>query len=238
MPEESVATSNSVTAGIVQGLCDESTIASPRRALLICGFMSKNSPLIFYTVVSLAASLAFSPVAHAVEPKSIAKPGKLEAIPISAQSAISSAELAEMERELDLIFSVYLQEVGGTWVVNRNAASQAGVSVSHLETIAESMNLPPVSTSTARRVSSVSVNPDHRFGSEAWTRCVVNFTGFGSVYGFLDGSLKADIKAKRFKRPALAIIKIVGRSAVRGGVVGLVASLGAGATWCSTRWAS
>lgn len=54
---------------------------------------------------------------------------------------------------------------------------------------------------------------------------------------FLSMCIRCSIEKRLWKQAALTIIKIVGKSAIKGGLAGLAASLAASAAWCLTPWA-
>ncbi|MFG3446267.1 hypothetical protein ACGFZ1_16650 [Bacillus velezensis] len=74
-------------------------------------------------------------------------------------------------------------------------------------------------------------NPDGDFSTASYMGClkqkIIDFTGIG----FISGGLQKLLEKKMWKEAAIQIIKIVGKNAVRGGVVGLAASL----AWFSVR---
>ncbi|UOQ49928.1 hypothetical protein MUN88_07655 [Gracilibacillus caseinilyticus] len=69
------------------------------------------------------------------------------------------------------------------------------------------------------------------FSTQSYTSCVtdkiIDFTGIG----FLTGGMYELIEQKAWKKLSVQIIKVVGKNAVRGGAVGLAASL----AWFSVR---
>ncbi|MBT0565888.1 hypothetical protein [Williamsia sp. CHRR-6] len=63
-------------------------------------------------------------------------------------------------------------------------------------------------------------------------KCVLEKAGYGGLVGLFAGAYKELIEKKLWSEVAKVIIKTVGSSAVKGGVVGLAAGLSAAAIWC------
>ena len=144
-------------------------------------------------------------------------------------NTISSGDLAQTEADLEKLFNVYLkQENSGIWTVNEQAAARDGMSLTDLQTITSALNSP---------VTDGASGAEHAIGSTEWARCAIDYAGYGAIFELISSDTLSDLKAKRFERPARAIIRILGRAAIRGGVARLVASLAAGVSWCSTPWA-
>lgn len=70
----------------------------------------------------------------------------------------------------------------------------------------------------------------------SYGECVLNFTGFGTIFGATEGTIIAYINREQWRQAAETMVRFLGRSAVRGGAVGLAASLAAGGAWCATPW--
>ncbi|WP_216382508.1 hypothetical protein [Arcanobacterium phocae] len=72
--------------------------------------------------------------------------------------------------------------------------------------------------------------------SSDYAKCVIDVTGLGAIGGLFTGAFTKLIEKELWKEAALYIVKIVGKNAFKGGVVGLAASLAASAIWCATPW--
>lgn len=177
-----------------------------------------------------------------------AAPGAMRYVPSAASAttrSLSAAETQQVAADLETIFSVYMsRDATGRWVAHPEAIKDPSVKVSQIQTLAANLNAAEKSAKTsAKKIASTgtsSAKPDHAFGSAAYLRCVLNYTGFGGIYGLLSGGqtgFMAFLAAKRWADAAWVLIKLVGAGAVRGGVAGLVISLAAAAAWCATPWA-
>lgn len=70
----------------------------------------------------------------------------------------------------------------------------------------------------------------------SYGECVLNATGFGTIFGASNETIIAHLNKKEWKKAAEKMVKFLGRHAVKGGVVGLAASLAASGAWCATPW--
>lgn len=71
----------------------------------------------------------------------------------------------------------------------------------------------------------------------SYGKCVLNVTGFGTLFGAAEGTIIGYLNRKQWKKAAQTMVKFLGKQAIKGGVVGLAASLAAGSVWCLTPWA-
>lgn len=164
----------------------------------------------------------------------------------SADRPLTGKELRQLERELELLFTVYLgRDAVGAWHVDEAAASGSGIDLGVLRKLAENLNraepfLERWAPSQRGARDASGVTPQHAFGSDAYGRCVLDFTGFGALFGTATGAgsgFMAYLGAKRWADAALVLARFVGTRALLGGVAGLAASLAAAAAWCATPWA-
>ncbi|WP_216430771.1 hypothetical protein [Arcanobacterium phocae] len=89
----------------------------------------------------------------------------------------------------------------------------------------------------ARLNSKISVNnAGMQTRSSDYAKCVIDVTGLGAIGGLFTGAFTKLIEKELWKEATLYIVKIVGKNAFKGGVVGLAASLAASAIWCATPW--
>ncbi|GAB3246557.1 hypothetical protein GCM10027562_03920 [Arthrobacter pigmenti] len=76
-----------------------------------------------------------------------------------------------------------------------------------------------------------------RIGSLGVRPAALGHPGYGAVFGIFNCGLVGYIETRKWDEAARLIAKAVGKSAIKGGVVGLTASLAASATWCAVPWA-
>lgn len=88
----------------------------------------------------------------------------------------------------------------------------------------------------AAQVGASQVKPNGSNSERSYSQCILDKSGFGFVGGAARGALNRLIQKKMWKQTAIKIISIVGRSALKDGVVGLVAALIAAAGWCALPW--
>lgn len=88
----------------------------------------------------------------------------------------------------------------------------------------------------AAQVGASQVKPNRSNSERSYSQCILDKSGFGFVGGAARGALNRLIQKKMWKQAAIKIISIVGRSALKDGVVGLVAALIAAAGWCALPW--
>ena len=81
-------------------------------------------------------------------------------------------------------------------------------------------------------------SPQRQFGSWKWGKCVLNRVVSGVFEAGAGGGIVAWLTKGQYARVASYLIRVVGPTALKGAGIGLVASLAAGAAWCSTPWAS
>ena len=129
-------------------------------------------------------------------------------------------DLQAVEAEVTTIFERYLQQDSeGRWSVNVEAVRQDGAPEAELQRIA-------------------GASPQYQFGSGEWGKCVLNRVVPGVFEAGAGGGIVAWLTKGKYAQVASYLIRVVGPAALKGGGVGLVASLAAGAAWCSTPWAS
>lgn len=67
---------------------------------------------------------------------------------------------------------------------------------------------------------------------------MINFVAPGAIEGIVGGGVISWLEKGLYAKVASYLIRVVGPAALKGGGIGLVASLAAGVAWCSTPWAS
>lgn len=135
--------------------------------------------------------------------------------------------------ELRMIFERYvLQNASGRWFVNEAAAKADNAPVLKLQEIARAFNLRP------REIAPGSVVPMHAVGTGDWGKCVLNMVVPGAIDGLVSGGIVSWLAKGQYARVASYLLRVVGPAALKGGGIGLVATLAAGVAWCSTPWAA
>ena len=161
-------------------------------------------------------------------------------VPSFAQEDV---DLQAVEAEVTTIFERYLQQDSeGRWSVNVEAVRQDGAPEAELQRIAEGFNVPigkyVFPGSEDKGTSGKGASPQHQFGSGEWGKCVLNRVVPGVFEVGAGGGIVAWLAKGKYAQVASYLIRVVGPAALKGGGVGLVASLAVGAAWCSTPWAS
>lgn len=146
---------------------------------------------------------------------------------------MSNEEVAAAAAELDYLFTTVFREGSEGWSVNKEAADVANISVAEAQQIADALN--------ERNSSSHRPVLRHAVNSKEYARCVLNSVGLGSLTNAaLEGGSQLGylIAAKNWKEVAWVLGRLAGVQALKGGVIGAVATLTAAGGWCATPWAS
>ena len=152
-------------------------------------------------------------------------------------------DLQAVEAEVTTIFERYLQQGSeGRWSVNVEVVRQDGAPEADLQRIAERFNVP-IGTyvfpgSEDKDAGGEGASPQHQFGSWEWGKCVLNVVVPGAGTMLIDGAIRGLLAKGKYAQVASWLLRVVGRSAIRGGAIGIVASLAVAAAWCSTSVAS
>ncbi len=155
-----------------------------------------------------------------------------ETSPPASAAAPSAEEIAQLESELTQIFEVYLlQDSAGQWYVNEAATLSSNQQLETLRQVAQDLN-------KGERGRAELNSQEHAFGSWEWGKCVINFVAPGAIEGIVGGGVISWLEKGLYAKVASYLIRVVGPAALKGGGIGLVASLAAGVAWCSTPWAS
>lgn len=145
------------------------------------------------------------------------------------EEEIETQQLAE---DFEFIFDEASTEVDGKYVVDKEKiAEKFGQSaVASVEAFVKLVNGEELTAEDLKNVPDPEASAGE-FQTASWFGClkekVIDFTGIG----FIGGGLEKMLKKRLWKKAAIKIIKIVGRSAIRGGVIGLAGSL----AWFSFR---
>jgi len=156
------------------------------------------------------------------------------AVPSTAGSSISSnpdvtqQEINELANNLEELFTNgIVNNQDGTFTVNEAAiVSHFGPEEGNAIIAQFQQQLPQ------------SLNKGGVVSTDNYGQCVLNFTGFGTLFGASEGTILGYINRNEWNKAAQTMVKFLGKQAVKGGAVGLAASLAAGGAWCATPWAS
>ncbi|MED1741565.1 hypothetical protein VSK91_12315 [Bacillus swezeyi] len=141
-------------------------------------------------------------------------------------------EVQQLAEDLEFIFGKASSEVDGKFVVNKDiVAEKFGQSaVATVEAFVKLVNGEELTAEDLKGVPDPAAQSS-QFQTASWWGClkekIIDFTGIG----FIGGGLEKMIKKRLWKKAAIKIISIVGRGAIRGGVLGLAGSL----AWFSVR---
>ncbi|MCY9763602.1 hypothetical protein M5X06_27700 [Paenibacillus alvei] len=139
-------------------------------------------------------------------------------------------ESAQIASDLKFIFEEASVKKDGKYVLNEGEIAQKFGS-DNVATISAFVKLANGEQLTANNLKGVPHPEDGGFSTASWGSCVANqiidFTGIG----LLTGAMTEMIEKKLWDKLAVEIIKIIGKNAIKGGVVGLAASL----AWFSVR---
>ncbi|GAV12901.1 hypothetical protein ABN764_04485 [Paenibacillaceae sp. P-4] len=178
--------------------------------------------------VSMAFSM-FAPMAFAASDRQVGSQiGSM--MGTVKDSDVREAESAQVASDLKFIFEEASVKKDGKYVLNEGKIAQK-FGFDNVATISAFVKLANGEQLTANMLEGVP-NPDAgEFSTASWGSCVANqiidFTGIG----FLTGGMMEMIEKKLWDKLAVEIIKIVGKNAIKGGAVGLAASL----VWFSIR---
>ncbi|TWM32289.1 hypothetical protein CHCC14819_0485 [Bacillus licheniformis] len=141
-------------------------------------------------------------------------------------------EVQQLADDLEFIFDQAAEEVDGKFVVNKDMVAEkfGHSSVATVEAFVKMVNGEELTAEDLKGVPDPEAMSGE-FKTSSWWGClkqkVIDFTGMG----FIGGGLEKMLKKRLWKKAATEIIKIVGRGAIRGGVLGLAGSL----AWFSFR---
>lgn len=138
------------------------------------------------------------------------------------------------QREVELIFNTLLTVEAGTWTVDEQAAREHNISIVALREIARDLNRGAKNSFEVNNSGTVT---NKRVGTKAWGMCVIGFVFPGVPEGLVSGAVVSWLAKGKYAQVASYLLRAVGPAALKGGGVGLAASLAAGVAWCSTPWA-
>ena len=184
-------------------------------------------------VATMSCGQAMLPASAVTVPEEVSVPSPVQ----------EDVDLQALEAEVTTIFERYLQQDSeGRWSVNVEAVRKDGAPEAELQRIAERFNVPigkyVFPGSKDKGAGGKGASPQYQFGSGEWGKCVLNRVVPGVFEAGAGGGIVAWLTKGQYARVASYLIRVVGPAALKGGGVGLVASLAVGAAWCSTQWAS
>jgi len=184
-------------------------------------------------VATMSCGQAMLPASAVTVPEEVSVPSPVQ----------EDVDLQALEAEVTTIFERYLQQDSeGRWSVNVEAVRKDGAPEAELQRIAERFNVPigkyVFPGSEDKGAGGKGASPQYQFGSGEWGKCVLNRVVPGVFEAGAGGGIVAWLTKGQYARVASYLIRVVGPAALKGGGVGLVASLAVGAAWCSTQWAS
>lgn len=156
-------------------------------------------------------------------------------------SGVSNQEMDRLAANVEVLFTeVLVKQDDGTYRLDEQSATaafgpQKGQRIiQEFRSVAQQQNAAGASTPPQQPGAG---SGQVVLQQQSYGECVLAYSGYGAVFGIFNGTLVGYIDAKNWDASARLIAKAVGKSAIRGGVVGLAASLAASATWCATPWA-
>ncbi|MEC1270491.1 hypothetical protein P9C27_18685 [Bacillus vallismortis] len=144
-------------------------------------------------------------------------------------NAQNLSEEDQLAQEMQFIFDDASTLENGKYVVNEQLVSEkfGPENVAPIVAFVKMVNGEELTESDLVGIP----NPAGDFSTASYMGClkdkIIDFTGIG----FITGGLQKLLEKKLWKEAAIQIIKIVGKNAIKGGVVGLAASL----AWFSVR---
>lgn len=145
-----------------------------------------------------------------------------------AEASVSDAEVEKLAKDLEALFThgITQNEDGSFRVDEQSIIGHFGEAEGQQIIAQFRAQVPQTHTGNLPVASTAS-----------YGQCVLNFTGFGALFGASEGTILGYINRKDWNKAAQTMVKFLGKQAVKGGVVGLAASLAAAGAWCATPWA-
>ncbi|MDE1566225.1 MULTISPECIES: hypothetical protein [Actinomycetaceae] len=140
---------------------------------------------------------------------------------------LDAEEIDAVAADIETLFSVYLsQNKSGKWYITQSGM-ESEVPQSDLAVIVSMLNGDTRFAGSAGNTTR-SLSP--------YAQCIIDASGLGALGGLFSGAIGSLIERGLWKEAAIKIVKIVGKNAIKGGVVGLAAMLAGSAIWCLTPW--
>ncbi|MFC9934695.1 hypothetical protein [Glutamicibacter sp. NPDC127525] len=161
-------------------------------------------------------------------PASASTPAQLNpAATAIAEDSVSNAEVEKLAKDLEALFTHGItQNEDGSFRVDEMSIIEHFGEVEGGQIIAQFRAQVPQT-----HIGNIPVASAANYG-----QCVLNFTGFATLFGASEGTILGYLNRKDWKKAAETMVKFLGKQAIKGGVVGLAASLAAAGAWCATPW--
>ncbi|MED4130277.1 hypothetical protein [Shouchella miscanthi] len=144
-------------------------------------------------------------------------------------------ELLQLERDLEFLFGEASEFNGEKYILDEAKASEyfgVGQDLETIKIFMKIINEEEVFGEELVAAGIIEVAQEDEIGTFSWRSCMIDKILIGTGIGFISGGMQKLIDDKNWKKLSKEIIKIVGKNAVRGGVVGLTASLGVWSIAC------
>lgn len=160
---------------------------------------------------------------------------------------VEGAELAKLEQDLEFLFEEATTEEGDKYVLDEEKAKnyfgeenlpeiKILIKLINEEEVTEeeflNAGIVPKHESYEEAKAEVRDQNDNLVSNYSWLGCMKTKIIAGTGLGFFGKGIDKLIEDKNWKKLSKEIIKIVGKNAVRGGAVGLAASLAVWSTMC------
>ncbi|WP_201771472.1 hypothetical protein [Bacillus pumilus] len=152
--------------------------------------------------------------------------------PLASAQKLTEEEQAaqQIASDMQFIFETASVQENGKYVLNESLVADK-FGQENLASIVAFVKLVNGEELEEKDLEGVPYPSTGEISTKSWQSCVINkiidFTGIG----FITGGMQKLIEKKLWDKLAVEIIKIVGKNAVKGGVIGLSASL----AWFSVR---
>ncbi|RPJ95755.1 hypothetical protein CW357_08740 [Rummeliibacillus sp. TYF005] len=150
----------------------------------------------------------------------------------SAAGNIENHNLTQLEDELEFIFDKATTLENDKYILDENKIIEY-FGNENLESIkifiklvnGESITETEFTQAGLTPIKTPSFNTGGEISTFSWTSCIKEKIMIATGIGFITGGMNKLIEEKAWKKLSLEIAKIVGKNAIKGGVVGLTASL-------------
>ncbi|MCY8235538.1 hypothetical protein [Priestia endophytica] len=157
-----------------------------------------------------------------------------------AASDNETENMRQLENDLEFIFDEATTMVDNKYVLDEEkTADYFGTeNVAAIKIFIKLVNEEPVTETEfyaaglEPQQEGANVSNEGQISTLSWTGCVKDKILIATGIGFITGGMNKLIEEKAWKKLAMEVLKIAGKNAVKGGVVGLTASLGVWSIAC------
>lgn len=149
-----------------------------------------------------------------------------------ASGKVTNAEEEEMADDLEFIFEVASKEENGEIIIVEEKIAQrfgeeAVPSISAFIKMGYGEELTEEDLKDVPKPSDIPTAPQENGGIQlySWKSCMIDSVLDATGIGFLTGGMMELIDKKQWKKLGKEIIKVAGKNAIKGGVVGFAASM-------------